>query len=96
MAADQPVKRLVPGFYRTNAWPFYFMVNQPPGSAPTLWGFSIWKNQPGYRTYGNDVAKWRKDYPLAKVWHDHDRVTDRAFIKAYRAEQKAQKEADRG
>mgnify|MGYP000920922130 FL=1 len=36
-------------------------ILSPEGAEPTrlnIWGFSVWRNEPGYRTLGVDFAVW--------------------------------------
>ena len=85
-------KNIGEGFWRSDAWPYYFMVNRPPRHPVlTLWGFSIWKNSPGYRTFGNYLSKWLADHPNAKIERDTDRTLDKVFLRDWRAKTRAAK-----
>lgn len=33
-----------------------------------IWGYSVYKRQPGYRTLGQDVQKWMKRYIMVKFF----------------------------
>lgn len=63
-----------PGFYKSNVWPYYFQIVNHSQDGYVLWGFSIYKKEPGYRTFGNTLDKWLTDYPNAKVYKDKDRI----------------------
>lgn len=65
---------LGPGFYKTNVWPYYFQVINHSHFGLTLWGFSIYKKEPGYRTFGSSLDRWLIEYPNAKVYKDKDRT----------------------
>lgn len=75
------------GFYRCDMWPYHFMVND----RGILWGFSIWKNKPGYRTFGAHFSEWQVARLFPPVEPDHDRTLDKEFLREYRAKMKAEK-----
>lgn len=75
---------LSPGFYACNIWPFWFEVILAQDGKLNIWGFSIWKNQPGYRTLGVSIADWILQHPGIKVTPDHDRTLNKQFISDYR------------
>lgn len=38
---------------------------------PIIWGFSIYKRSPGFRTLGLEVQTWIDRYHMAKFFDDH-------------------------
>jgi hypothetical protein len=91
-----PHDKIGVGFYASDQWPLWFMVNKPRGDARlTLWGWSRWKNVLGYRTFGDCLSVWLARYPNAKVYADKDRTHDREFHRMYRALLKSAKEASK-
>lgn len=84
---------LVPGFYCSDRWPFWFMVKADRRGDLNLWGFSIWRNQPGYRTFGDLLANWVRNNPDAKVWPDTDRLgsSRKEFVRWFRSVTKVER-----
>lgn len=86
------------GFYRCDRWPWWFTVSTSiyePRRPLNIWGFSIWKNVAGYRTLGVPLEEWlcRPEQIGIRIEKDHDRTQDKAWLKAYRAEQRQNKES---
>lgn len=46
------------------------------GGLPYVWGFSIWKNSPGYRTYGIPLRDFIDRHPGLTITEDRDRRLD--------------------
>ena len=42
-------------------------LNQRDGEVH-IWGYSVWKNQGGFRTLGTNVVTWMKQYELVKFF----------------------------
>lgn len=53
--------------YGPSCFPTLFccMVNNPQRAGLTIWGYSVWKRQPGFRTLGVNLQEWR-DRPEVK------------------------------
>lgn len=86
----EPIDRsdIVPGFYKSNVWPFYFQIIHNQKYGHILWGFSIYKKEPGYRTFGSSIERWFAEYPDSKIYKDKDRtvlknITSK-FLKKYK------------
>lgn len=77
-----------PGFYKSNVWPFYFQIVYKTGYGHILWGFSIYKMEPGYRTFGSNIERWFEEYPDGKIYKDKDRTMlvnmTSKFLKKYK------------
>lgn len=76
------------GFYRCDLPPFYFQLHKDMSGKLNIWGFSVWKNQPGYRTLGYLYTDWQKLYPRAKVEVDCDRTYDKDFVREWKRKEK--------
>lgn len=83
------------GFYACSEWPLWFTLRTHHG-IQNIWGFSIWKNQPGYRTLGipfHGPSGWLARHPKGvKIENDRDRTLDKEFLRDYRRIMKAAKE----
>lgn len=51
------------------------MINQPWG-ARTIWGYSVYKRVPGYRTIGAGAEEWSKRYNMAIYFDDQEEALD--------------------
>lgn len=81
------------GFYACEEWPLWFKLHTLHG-VQNIWGFSIWRNRPGYRTLGIPFVDWRARHPAKlKILPDSNRVADREFIRDYREIARMAKEA---
>jgi len=48
-----------------------------PGTV-VIWGYSVWRQRPGYRTYGLDLSTWVQRSELEPVFFDsHDDAIER-------------------
>ncbi len=83
------------GFYACEEWPLWFKIHTLHG-VPNIWGFSIWKNVPGYRTLGIPFREWRERHKdNLKIYKDHDRTQDKEFLRFYRRMSKEARRAAR-
>jgi hypothetical protein len=44
-------------------------INSVTGSA-AIWGYSVWKGTPGFRTLGIDLDSWNERYDNIKYFND--------------------------
>jgi hypothetical protein len=42
-----------------------------------VWGYSVWKRKPGFRTMGTNVFTWAKAYTLCEFYDAQDEALDR-------------------
>ena len=75
---------LDPGYYKATGCrddedPFYFLVDDHPTCGINIWGFSIYRRSPGYRTYGIRLSEWlsRQDVDKLSIEVDRDRTKER-------------------
>lgn len=47
---------------------------------PTIWGFSIWKRSPGFRTLGINVSTWAKGKELCEFYDSQEEALDRLRV----------------
>ena len=51
------------------------MINQPWGKK-TIWGYSVYKRVPGYRTLGVDVEQWSAGNKITIYFDDQEEALD--------------------
>lgn len=64
---ENEIDALLPGSWGTPLWVVYggvafpsilcCRINAPQGK-PVIWGYSIYRRSPGFRTLGQDLAEW--------------------------------------
>jgi hypothetical protein len=42
------------------------------GGAPTIWGYSVWNGEPGFRTLGLDVSAFSNRHEMVRFFADKD------------------------
>jgi hypothetical protein len=79
-------KVLDDGFYACSVWPYWFQILTHRDGSKNIWGFSIWKNQPGYRTLSIPFTDWLSKQPHRRlgIVPDRNRVSDLGWIADYR------------
>lgn len=50
-----------------------------PTCGPTIWGYSVYRRQPGFRTLGQDLKIWEMSHDWVYFFNDHDKAL--AFMK---------------
>ena len=51
------------------------MINQPWGDR-TIWGYSVYRRSPGYRTLGQSAKKWSEVSNMAIYFDDQEEALD--------------------
>jgi hypothetical protein len=44
--------------YGSEAWPMVLCAMIKNNAGVNIWGYSVWKRQPGFRTLGQDAGAW--------------------------------------
>lgn len=77
---------LTPGFYVATGCdggqePLYFRVIDYEKYGTCVWGFSVFKRQPGYRTHGITVTEWlsRPENANIEIKVDQDRLLNHSW-----------------
>lgn len=52
-------------------------VNKHPSCGLTIWGHSVYRRQPGFRTLGAGLDGWMATHSMTEFYDDHEEALDR-------------------
>ena len=57
--------------FGSEAWP-QVLCARIHGYGPSIWGYSVYRRSPGFRTLGRDLRAWISEQERALFFDDHD------------------------